>query len=96
MSKTTEQKTYPDCYLHVRECRSGQEWIMPIHPLAHLNLERLIKRWADQEFCGELRLDGQLQPRLEGDYYATIQTDGRPPDSAVCWESAGFWLKGVE
>lgn len=87
---------FPECYLHVLECRSGQTWIWPIHPNAHLDLERLIKRWADQEFGGELKLDPPIMPKLEGDYYARIMTDGRSPDSIVCWDGGGFYLKGVE
>lgn len=84
---------YPDCYLHVMECRSGREWIVPIKGNATLNLERRIKGWCRQEFGGELTLDGKIMPKLEGDYYAKIITDGRPPDSVVCWTSGGFYLK---
>jgi hypothetical protein len=87
---TTE---YPDCYLHVQECRSGQEWIMPIRGNAHLDLEKLIRKWAKAEYAGELVLDGKTVPRLDGDYYAKIMTDNRPPTSAVCWTSGGFYLK---
>lgn len=86
---------YPDCYLHIEECRSGQTWIVPIRGNAKLDLVRLIKRWAKQEFAGELILDGQIMPRLQGDYYAVIYTDGRPP-GGVCWTSGGFYLKGAQ
>lgn len=88
----TEQ-TYPDQYLHVEECRSGQTWIVPISPRAHLDLEKRVKQWIRSEYCGELRLDGDIMPRLSGDYYAKLITDGRPPDSAVVWSSGGFFLK---
>ncbi len=47
---------------------------------------------ASQEF----RLDGDLMPKLNGDYYARIMTDGRPPESVVCWSSGGFYLKHTE
>jgi len=91
---TIEETTkYPDCYLHVYECRSGESWIMPIRGNAKLDIERLVKKWADQEYGGELKLDGELMPGLEGDYYAKIMTDGRPPDSCICWTSGGFYLK---
>jgi len=86
----TKQQTYPDQYLHVRECSSGQEWIVPIAANAHLDIEKRVREWVKREFCGELRVTG-FQPRLEGQYYATIITDGRPPDSVVVWSSAGFW-----
>ncbi len=88
-----ETKTYPDCYLHVRECRSGQEWIQPITGRMVLDLETRIKHWCKTEMNGELALDGEIMPRLEGDYYAKIMTDGRSPDSAICWDGGGFYLK---
>ena len=87
-------KTYPDCYLHVQECRSGQEWIMPIRGNAKLDLTRLIYRWVKQEFSGELALDPPIT-RHEGEFYARIMTDGRPPDSVVCWTSGGFYLRSA-
>ena len=82
------------CYMVVCECRSGREWIRPVRKQEHVNLEALIWKWAKEEFDGELRLDGKLMPRLEGDYYAKIITDGRPPDSVVVWAASGFYLKG--
>ena len=87
--------TYPDTYLHVQECRSGQEWIVPISPRATLSIERRVDAWIKSEFCGELKRDGEIMPRLEGDYYAKIMMDGRPPDSHVCWKSGGFYLKST-
>lgn len=87
--------TYPDCYLHIRECRSGQEWIVPIRANAHLSLKKRVKDWCRREFGGELQLDGDFMPKLDGDYYARIMTDGRPPDSVVCWTGGGFYLKHV-
>ena len=85
-----------DCYMVVRECRSGQEWVRPVRKREKVDLEALIRKWAKEEFDGELRLDGKLMPRLEGDYYARIITDGRPPDLVVVWASGGFYLKGDE
>ena len=87
---------FPDTYLHVYECRSGQAWIRPIGDDEILNLEALIAKWALEEFGGELKLDPPLMARLEGDYYGKIMTDGRPPDSIVCWESGGFYLKHID
>lgn len=89
----TKEKKYPEQYLHVREANSGQEWIKPLRGNATLDLRRQIQRWAKEEFCGELALDGELMPGLDGDYYGRIMTDGRPPESVVCWESGGFYLK---
>ena len=87
--------TYPDCYLHVVECRSGDTYIVPIKGKMVLDLETRLKAWIKSEFCGELALDGDIMPRLEGEYYAQIITDGRSPDSGVCWESGGFYLKST-
>ena len=87
---------YPDCYLHVRDCKSGEEWIMPLTGRSLLDLTRQVKKWVREEFSGEMRLDGELMPRLEGDYYAQLKTDSRPPGSMVCWTSGGFYLKGCD
>jgi len=86
---------YPDCYLHIEECRSGQTWIFPIRGNGLLDLKHQIKRWCKREFCGELKLDGELMPKLQGDYYGKIMTDGRPPESVVCWTGAGFYLQST-
>lgn len=87
------ETTYPDCYLHVEECRSGQTWIVPMRGNASLNLEKQVKKWVRAEFAGECLLDGKLMPLLQGDYYARIMTDSRPPDSCVSWTSGGFYVK---
>jgi hypothetical protein len=84
---------YPDCYLHVREERSGEEFIKPLRGNSSLDLKYQVKKWIKENFGGELMLDGKLMPRLSGDYYARIMTDGRPPDSVVCWTSGGFFIK---
>lgn len=85
--------TYPETYLHVEECRSGQTWVLPLRGNALLDLKRQVKKWIKREYCGELSLDGELMPKLQGDYYAKLMTDGRPPESVVCWQSGGFYLK---
>ena len=87
-----EVSQYPETYLHVREERSGQEWIMPLRGNSSLNLRHQIAKWVKSEFCGELFISGKLSPKLAGDYYGKIMTDGRPPDSVVCWDGAGFYL----
>jgi hypothetical protein len=86
-------KNYPNQYLHVECCKSGEEWIMPIGNREFLDLEKLVKKWIKNEFGGELRLDGKLQPRLQGDYYGKIITDGREPHCGIVWNSGGFYLK---
>jgi hypothetical protein len=91
----TASEKFPDQYLHVEECRSGETWIMPLRSNTKLNLKRLIKRWVKREYGGELQLDGEPMPRLSGDYYAKIITDGRPPDSVVVWTSGEFYLKAT-
>ena len=84
---------YPETYLHVTECRSGQTWIMPLRGNSVLDLTKQVRKWVREEFSGELRLNGDIMPKLDGDYYGKIMTDGRPPDSVVCWEGGGFFLE---
>ncbi len=86
---------WPDCYLHVREERSGEQWICVIRGNEKLDLTKLVRKWVQAEFGGELSLDGGIMHRLSGDYYARIMTDGREPESVVCWTGGGFYLKGV-
>jgi hypothetical protein len=86
---------YPDQYLHVQCCGDGKEFIVPLRGNASLDLRHQLKRWIAREFGGERILDGQLMSGLEGQYYARIMTDGRPPDSVICWQSGGFYLKDV-
>jgi hypothetical protein len=86
------KNNWPECYLHVSEARSGEEWIMPLRGNSILDLKKQIKNWLKKEFSGEFVLDGNIMPRLKGDYYAKIMTDNRPPDSAVCWQGGGFYL----
>lgn len=93
MKNKTNNNKYPNCYLHVTECRSGEEWIMELRGNSVLDLTRQVKNWIKKEFYGEFLLDGKIMPRLQGDYYATILTDGRSPDSIVVWQSGGFYLK---
>lgn len=89
------ETVYPDQYLHVRECRTGQEWIVPLSDSVPLVLEDRVREWIQSEFSDELELDGGFSPALEGDYYAQIMTGGNPPDSVVVWESGGFYLKST-
>ena len=88
--KTTQ---YPDTYLHVQELRSGEEWIMPIEDNDPMNLRRMLDKWAKTQLNDELEIDGDLMPKMDGDYYGKIMTDGRPPESVVCWDGAGFYMK---
>lgn len=84
---------YPDTYLHVIECHSGEEWIRPLRGNTKLDLRKLITRWAKDTFGGDVKIDGALMPKLDGDYYGKIMTDGRAPNSPICWTGAGFYLK---
>ncbi len=87
--------TYPETYLHVTECRSGETWIRPMRGNSVLDLKTQIKKWVKEQFSGELALDGQIMSKLDGDYYAKIMTDGRSPDSVICWQGGGFYLKST-
>ena len=84
---------YPECYLHVTECRSGNEYVSPITGNMILNLGKRIDYWLKKEFNGELRRDGAVSAGLEGEYFAKIMTDGRSPDEIVSWTSGGFYTK---
>lgn len=89
----TDTDTGPfETYLHIQECRSGEEYTMEITPRMKLDIERLVKRWVKNEYGGELRVSG-FEPRLEGEYYARIITDWRKPDTILCWASTGFWTE---
>lgn len=83
---------FPDAYLLVRESRSGQQWLEPIGPRGTIDLRKQLAKWVKKEFAGEMFISGELTPKLEGDYYGSIITDNRPPDSVVVWEGAGFYL----
>jgi hypothetical protein len=87
---------YPDQYLHVEECASGATWIVPLSARRKLDLKKLVKEWIKGHFGGEFVLDGELIPRMNGDFYARIMTDGHPPESVTCWRSGGFYVEGVE
>lgn len=87
-------KTFPNQYLHIAETASGQEWIVPLRASQKLDLETLAKEWVKSEFSGELRLTG-FQPSLEGQFFGQIILDGRPPTTAVVWESGGFWIEST-
>lgn len=89
-------KEYPNVYLHVRDCHSGQEWVMPMRGNSLMCLRTQLRKWVKQEFCGECFLDGEIMPHLDGDYYGMIITDGRSPEDGTCWESGGFYLKTRE
>lgn len=84
-----------ECYLHIYDCRSGEEFFKELKDDDILDLESQLVNWVNEEFCGELEID---LPTIdfEGDYYASIKTDWNPTDSVIVWESAGFYLKGVE
>ena len=95
MTRTEWNKTmkYPDCYLHVQELRSGETWIVPIKGKMVLDLKTRVQAWIKSQFDGIGHLDGDLMPRLDGDYYAKTMTDERDPDCGICWEGAGFYVR---
>jgi hypothetical protein len=86
----------PDQYLLVRHCCSGDWWIMPLRSNTPLDIVALVRTWIWRSFSrGTLALDGPMLSKVEGDFYATLYIDGRPPDSSVAWDSGGFYLKGL-
>ena len=91
-----ENKGPWETYLLVEDCRDGRKYITPIDPETVLDLEQLVKTWVDKEFWGDLELDGEIMPALQGEYYAQIKTDWAREDSVVCWDAGGFYLKDSE
>ena len=86
----------PETYLLVSEPHSGERWIKPLANDAPLDLREQVKAWISEHFEGACELDGELMPRLDGQLYAEIKTDGEPPDSVTCWERGGFYVKEIE
>ena len=84
---------WPECYMHVLHCASGEEYIVPITERQVLDLTVRIKAWLRSEFDGYVKLDGAPIPKIEGEYYAAIYTDHRPHYGSVCWCGAGFYTK---
>ena len=89
---------YPECYLHVHDCRCGDEWVRVIRGNSLLDLKRQLKLWA-KDVYGSMGYNpkiGEIMPRLEGDYYAQIITDARSPYDGICWTGGGFYLTLTE
>jgi hypothetical protein len=84
-----------DAILHVRHNASGEEWIQKLKPQHVLDITKRIQYFLRTTFDGELKLDGNVASGLDGEYTATIYTDGRGPGSAVCWTTAGFWTEAT-
>ena len=83
-----------DCTLRVIHNGSGEEWLTPISTRQLIDLKTRIQNFLRTELNGEVRLDGELS-RLDGEYTATIYTNGRQPGGGVCWASAGFYVKST-
>jgi hypothetical protein len=84
-------------YLLVTEVFTGRRTAMEISDTEPLDLERLIKRFVDTAFGGELTVANIFpSPNNYDVWHASIITDRRDPDSVVIWENAYFYLKGGE
>jgi hypothetical protein len=92
-ARIIKKKYWPDQYLHVVNNRTGDSSVMPIADDEEFHLGNLVDKWIAAEFGGELERDSELMESYIGEYYARIMTDGRPPDSVVCWTSCGFNTK---
>lgn len=86
----------PECYLVVEECSSGTLEVFALADDDLMDLETLVDQWITESSCGELVRDGDIMPQLQGEYYAWIQTDQRPLDSVVVWESGGFYIREAD
>jgi hypothetical protein len=87
---------YPEQYLHVYHNQSGEEFVVPIADDTLLDIEKLCSDWAESHFCGEANPEFAYGPESAClEYYARIITDGRSPDSCICWTSVGFSMEFV-
>jgi len=84
-----------ECYLHVTESASGEEWNQEIKGNMTLDLRTRVKHFLKTEFGGEVALDGNITRLIDGKYYANIITDWRLPDSFVVWDGGGFYTKST-
>jgi hypothetical protein len=82
-----------ETYLHVHDCKSGEDYFMELKDDDLLDLQIQLIRWVREEFCDELEIDLPIMSGMEGDYFACIKTDFNSPDSVISWESGGFYLK---
>jgi hypothetical protein len=83
-------KRYPTTYLHIGDCKTGEEYVVPIDSDTPLNLVDLIDDWIEYNWQGDRKRFGGVTPRLDGDYYGKIMTERRPPTSCVCYSGGGF------
>ena len=82
---------YPETYLHICHNQSGEHWIQEIKSNWIVDIKVRIKHWIKTQFCDEIKLNGDIMPMVDGEYTATIYTDGREPDGGICWDCAGFY-----
>lgn len=82
-----------ETYLYITHCQSGETYVEEIKGNMLLDLKTRVKHWLKKQFSGEIELDGELMPQLDGEYYAAIYTDNRQPDSCIVWQSGGFYTK---
>jgi len=87
-----ELTSTPRCFLMVRYTKSGEEWIKPLRSNSLLDLTYQVRKWVKEHFASELRLDGEVMPKVEGDFYAELVFDIIPEEER-CWEGGGFFLK---
>jgi hypothetical protein len=80
-------------YLHVYDCKTGENYFREIKDDDLLDLETQVIHWAKDYFGDEVEVDLPIIHGLEGDYFASIKTDFNSPDSVISWESGGFYLK---
>jgi hypothetical protein len=83
-----------ECYLQVEDCKSGEFFFKELKDDDLLSLEDQLSIWIEEDSCGELVIDFPLM-EIQGDFYAQIKTDWREPESPICWESAGLFIKSL-
>lgn len=85
-----------DCYMHVRNPRSGRDWIVEFADDRKIDPESLLRDMMGRvpEFMPESLRDVTRQG-FGGDLQWTVYLDGQQPFSAHCWTSGEAWTQPV-
>ena len=90
---TPDTTEWPRQYLHVRDCRTGEEWVKPLTSRALMDLATQARRWVKEWSGGAAHLAGKVMSRVEGEFYAQLVLNGDDPHSGRCWEGGGFFIE---
>lgn len=86
---------YPNQYLLIKESATETETIYPFRANCILDIQRLVKKWVKEQFCGEMKAVGFGKAGWGGQFIAEIKLNGEPPSSITVWESCSFRLEST-